>query len=439
MLLEVSRPKHLIIGRPPVALADAAVWGRLARFVVAVVVASDDMDVWEAAVNELPFVHLVEYHQSDSYELQSNIRRALDLLDAEPHNSIYITFRAAEELQEAVNTRIGTIQAGGKITEVIPDIFLREFPGDLAEVTNAAGIIRLGHLAEAMAVVADHHAPSAGGQVIWQPRFFARQAHIRDRDAIAEVRLAFLGRYFAASDVRHKKHQLTRRLLKAKAGDAKGAVLSRALGGALHLVASHEPGVDLITRVPPKPSKTDDHLLWLLEMACRRADVKFGDDPPLIERMDAAALRCVREYGPQKEAGSYERRDENVRGAFECGLDLTGKHVVVVDDVVTSGSTAAEAARRLVGAGAESVLVLAIAMNQNVLSAFPLDPPCPARGCEGTLQPLFKNSDPFAMFWGCSRYRAAKCTGAESYYEGLRRSNALNTRDDMPLEEDIEF
>ncbi|HUY02785.1 MAG TPA: phosphoribosyltransferase family protein, partial [Rhodocyclaceae bacterium] len=48
-------------------------------------------------------------------------------------------------------------------------------------------------------------------------------------------------------------------------------------------------------------------------------------------------------------------RQKNVRGAFECRQNLTGKSVLVIDDVMTSGATLNEFARTLKRHGARRV------------------------------------------------------------------------------------
>lgn len=60
-------------------------------------------------------------------------------------------------------------------------------------------------------------------------------------------------------------------------------------------------------------------------------------------------LRCVRRTDEQKLQQSASARRANVRGAFEARphADLAGKTVVLVDDVLTTGATASEAARAL--------------------------------------------------------------------------------------------
>ena len=54
-------------------------------------------------------------------------------------------------------------------------------------------------------------------------------------------------------------------------------------------------------------------------------------------------------------------RAKNVRNAFSCDYDLTGKTLVLIDDVMTSGSTINECAKTLKKAGASDIKVLVFA------------------------------------------------------------------------------
>jgi ComF family protein len=63
---------------------------------------------------------------------------------------------------------------------------------------------------------------------------------------------------------------------------------------------------------------------------------------------------------PQTELTAGERRG-NVARAFSASPRAAGAHVVLVDDIVTTGATAAECARTLREAGARTVGVLAVA------------------------------------------------------------------------------
>ena len=68
-------------------------------------------------------------------------------------------------------------------------------------------------------------------------------------------------------------------------------------------------------------------------------------------------------YGRSQVGLSGQERRENVRGAFRCwpGVKLAGRNVLLVDDVMTTGATASEAARALKEAGAGCVVVAALA------------------------------------------------------------------------------
>lgn len=66
---------------------------------------------------------------------------------------------------------------------------------------------------------------------------------------------------------------------------------------------------------------------------------------------------------PQQAQPSAAARRENIRGAFRLGrrASLTGRTVLLVDDVMTTGSTAGEAARVLKAGGAAKVIVAILA------------------------------------------------------------------------------
>ena len=64
--------------------------------------------------------------------------------------------------------------------------------------------------------------------------------------------------------------------------------------------------------------------------------------------------RRVKDTVPQTDL-PYEERAKNVRRAFACSLDLSGRTVAVVDDVMTTGATLNELARILKRAGAARV------------------------------------------------------------------------------------
>jgi ComF family protein len=71
-------------------------------------------------------------------------------------------------------------------------------------------------------------------------------------------------------------------------------------------------------------------------------------------------LERVRPTAPQQSLALAERR-RNVRGAFAAAGDVVGRSILIVDDVMTSGHTADEAARVLKAAGARRVEAMVVA------------------------------------------------------------------------------
>jgi ComF family protein len=62
---------------------------------------------------------------------------------------------------------------------------------------------------------------------------------------------------------------------------------------------------------------------------------------------------CQRVRNTPSQAGlDLKTRQRNLRGAFVCNIDLSGKRVALIDDVMTSGSSLDELARVVRKAGA---------------------------------------------------------------------------------------
>ncbi|TCW82306.1 amidophosphoribosyltransferase [Burkholderia sp. SRS-46] len=79
---------------------------------------------------------------------------------------------------------------------------------------------------------------------------------------------------------------------------------------------------------------------------------------PLARRLgvtaDAALLARIADTAPQSRLDRHARRD-NVASAFVVADDVAGRHVALVDDVMTSGATLSAAALALKAAGAARV------------------------------------------------------------------------------------
>ncbi len=74
----------------------------------------------------------------------------------------------------------------------------------------------------------------------------------------------------------------------------------------------------------------------------------------------ADLLQRVR-YTRSQSQLSFNQRRQNIRRAFDCSTQPVPAHIAIVDDVMTSGHTTAEAARILQQNGAETIEVWTIA------------------------------------------------------------------------------
>ena len=81
----------------------------------------------------------------------------------------------------------------------------------------------------------------------------------------------------------------------------------------------------------------------------------------------AATLKKIKNNKPQSGTRDAKQRSENVAGVYQVidGVDIKGKYILLVDDVVTTGSTLSEAARMLKKAGAKAVYCAALARHED--------------------------------------------------------------------------
>ena len=79
------------------------------------------------------------------------------------------------------------------------------------------------------------------------------------------------------------------------------------------------------------------------------------------------ALQKHAERGPQSQLKDAAQRRSNASGAFSVlpGADVSGKTLLLIDDIVTTGATLSECCRVLKGAGAARVDCAAFASPRN--------------------------------------------------------------------------
>ncbi len=115
-----------------------------------------------------------------------------------------------------------------------------------------------------------------------------------------------------------------------------------------------EPRPDLILPMPLHDRRLADRgFNQAVEIARRLA--------PLLD-LPWTALGCERTRDTPPQAGlDLRARRRNLRGAFRCNLDLSGKRVALLDDVMTSGASLDALAREAIRAGAAEVSAWVVA------------------------------------------------------------------------------
>ncbi len=119
-----------------------------------------------------------------------------------------------------------------------------------------------------------------------------------------------------------------------------------------------EKKVDIITTVPPHKNDLTERGFDQLQPIANR--ISKESHVPYIP-----LLRKIFETEPQKELPA-DRRAGNLLGAFDvCSkVSLKNKNILLIDDVVTTGSTTNECAKMLKIYGAAHVYVLALALSR---------------------------------------------------------------------------
>ena len=124
--------------------------------------------------------------------------------------------------------------------------------------------------------------------------------------------------------------------------DAYGCLLAMAL-------QREELEFDLITWIPISRMRRWKRGYDQVELVARAAGRELGLEP-------VPTLKKVRHNRPQSGVHGKAERRANVLGAYKSlDRDLSGKKILLLDDILTTGATASEAARVLKTAGAAEV------------------------------------------------------------------------------------
>jgi ComF family protein len=150
------------------------------------------------------------------------------------------------------------------------------------------------------------------------------------------------------------------------------AGLGRMLASAIAQLAAEAPAEMLVIPVPLHPSKHAQRG-FNQSRSLTTAALGFLRKSHPQWQLTLASSTLLRQRATESQAGlNPHQRRQNVRGAFLVSdpARVSEQHVLIVDDILTTGATARAAARALVDAGAASVWVATLARAQRGVVGF---------------------------------------------------------------------
>ena len=125
---------------------------------------------------------------------------------------------------------------------------------------------------------------------------------------------------------------------------------------AMKLLQTHPEGFDVLTWVPVSRRRKFRRGYDQVELIARAVGTELGMSPVRL-------LKKIRHNRPQSGISDAAQRRANVLGVYQVvpRQDIAGKRILLLDDILTTGATAGEAARVLLTAGAKEVHCAAVA------------------------------------------------------------------------------
>lgn len=314
----------------------------------------------------IPYDVLIAWHDTTEHKPHPEpLQLALSRLGVEPGDAFYVG-DARADVEASYRAEVTSVGAGwgvedlASISDCAPDVLLLE----PAALLKPAHLRRYGYYAE-RTVRSKRVVPHEGSSLVCGPNEYA------------------LGRYFAKKDPRHATSELSQALIEFKDADGPLDSLANALARFIGMLEWERPF--WLMSVPAKPGQERDRFAKLLEMVASQSSG--------VQRC-ADGLTCTRAIPNYKTMKPDERR-EAMKGVFSTKYTWKGQRVLLVDDVLTTGSTVHECVRTLRADGAADVRVVALGRDQYAVET---------KTCPQCSRGLRVRKGRYGQFWGCSGY-----------------------------------
>lgn len=214
-----------------------------------------------------------------------------------------------------------------------------------------------------------------------------------------KVVLLCLGRYYGSKTYMNQVHPFSRIVYMNKNQNSKSyriydmdfaKILSIVISGLL------KEKSDCICNVPVKHN-CDNRFDKIID--------KIARDNALENISDK--FITVKDYPAQKGLSALER-SKNVEGAFSFEGTLNGKRVILIDDIITTGTTLRECVKELKYKGAEAIYIVVLGINQRGIAYFNAEQPTvECNNCNFKMD-LLGNSGTKELFYRCRNCHSTK-------------------------------
>lgn len=209
--------------------------------------------------------------------------------------------------------------------------------------------------------------------------------------------LYMLGRYFAYSHYMNQLHPYSTAIyLNKKVGKSYYGIFNERFSKLYTVVIKKiqsKNRIDGVCSVPVRPHKENrfEPILDYIAKECKVENVGKN-------------FVCEKDYSTQKNLSSVERYD-NVKDVFKYHGDLAGKNIVLIDDIISTGSTISACIKELKNKGANQIYIVVLAVNQLqgiYWSADEIQVCCPRCGEKMHLYVNGRNGSFFYSCFGCN-------------------------------------
>ncbi|MDQ0257853.1 hypothetical protein J2S74_005316 [Evansella vedderi] len=347
---------------------------------------------------------LKDFQGEQKLEVFTKIR-SIDQLMV-PGTSTVLLTGDTKKLQAFHLKNISTILMGENVSRMITAEGIYSLPDLILSLERVKGFLLynmdFGYRNE---IAVENYLKKSGNSVLQKPKGLLYVAGEMEHQLYKNIKAELIvpGRFFTKGDTRAYADVLTLYLLKFK--DEKSfavQVFAESLKTCLDLLKQKQT-FDIITTVPSRTS-------------INKLDSIFYQ-PALMEFRNKVHLNLLKvetKYKQQKYAGNKFNRAHNVHNKISFTKQING-HVLLIDDIYTTGATTLECARMLYQAGAKSVTILPFGVTQHKVTT---NIRKPVLGSGGDIYNLRLNNQTGEPFWVSAGSNYEEYHQIRNYYYG---------------------